>query len=277
MKSMEVFIKESNVIEIQSPVTVVGDIHGQLFDLFQMFKATAPNGLENKKYLFLGDYVDRGRYSLITFAYLAALKLKYPDNFYFIRGNHESRMVNQMNGFYNECMALYGHAGVWNLVNSCFDTLPIAALVDNEYFCVHGGLSPKVALIESLSLVYRFQEIPTHGPISDVIWGMPEDVDNWHENQRGSGYLFGKKQVETFCQNNELKMIVRTHQMIPEGYKWQFDNKLCTVWSAPNYMNIGNKASVMNIVNGSAEMQMFERCPDSERKIPETYIQHQYC
>jgi diadenosine tetraphosphatase ApaH/serine/threonine PP2A family protein phosphatase len=259
LKGMEILIKESNVLEIPSPVFIVGDIHAQLFDLLSMFDKTAPNGIQNQKYLFLGDYVDRGKYSIATFAYVIALKIKYPNQIFLLRGSHECRRVNQTYGLYNDCLNLYGHSGVWNLFNTVFDSLPVAALIDNDYFAVHGGLSPNAPLIESLSVMYRYQEIPARGPLADILWSDPEKVEQWHENQRGFGFFFGKRQVDEFCRNNGLEMIIRSHQLSPEGYKWYFDNKLCSIWSAPNYMDkFGNKACVMNLEGGEVRFEFFE-------------------
>ncbi|EAX88564.1 Ser/Thr protein phosphatase, putative [Trichomonas vaginalis G3] len=270
LKLVEVLYQESNTLELTSPIVVVGDVHAQLFDVFELFKKAAPNGFGNTKFLFLGDYVDRGRYSICTFAYLAALKLKYPTQFFLIRGNHEIRQANQSYGLYKETCSLYGHSGIWTLFNQVFDALPIAALVDNQYFCVHGGLSPHVPLIEAISLLNRFQEVPNSGPFADLVWSDPDDVDQWCQNPRGTGYLFGKTQVEQFLHNNDIKMIVRTHQLAPEGYQWWFDNKLITVWSAPNYMyRFGNKASIFQIENGNHKIELFEPCPDDKRQIPE--------
>ena len=277
LKFMEKLYNESNILELSSPIICVGDVHGQLYDLFEMLKKTAPGGITNQKYLFLGDVVDRGRYSVATFAYIAALVLKYPNQVFMIRGNHESRQVNQTYGFYHECMSLYGHSGVWNLLNQAFDTLPVGALVDNKYFCVHGGLSPHIPLIESFALMSRFQEIPQRGPLCDIAWSDPDEKDQWHENSRGSGWLFGPSQTEAFMRNNDLKMIIRSHQLCPEGYMWHFGNKVCTLWSAPNYMyRFGNKASVLVVDGEETKIEMFDACPDEDRKVPEEYKQSSY-
>lgn len=269
-KLLEILYKESNCLELKSPIVVVGDIHAQLFDVFELFKKCAPNGFENTKFLFLGDYVDRGRYSICTFAYLAALKLKYPTQFYLLRGNHEIRQINQSHGLYKETCSLYGHSGIWTLFNTVFDALPISALVDDKYFCVHGGLSPTVPLIESIALLNRFQEVPNSGPFADLVWSDPDNVDNWCANPRGTGYLFGKRQVDEFLHNNDVQMIVRTHQLAVEGYQHWFDEKLITIWSAPNYMyKFGNKATAFKIDDGNAGVVHFEPCPDDKRLIPE--------
>ena len=110
-KLEEVLLTENNVLELTSPITICGDIHGQLYDLFQLFNAAAPGQLGFVQFLFMGDYVDRGRFSIETFAYLAALKLKFPGKFYLLRGNHECRQVNQTYGFYHEIIANFGYVG----------------------------------------------------------------------------------------------------------------------------------------------------------------------
>lgn len=276
IKLMEVLYTENNVLELSSPITICGDIHGQLYDLFELFdKATDKKGIRDQKFLFMGDYVDRGRFSIETFAYLAALKLRYPNQFYLLRGNHECRQVNQMYGFFNETQMLYGHAGVWTFCNDVFDLLPMAALIDGRVFSVHGGLSPKITLIESIALLNRQAELPSNGPLCDLCWSDPEEIDTWRENQRGAGWLFGAPQAKEFCFNNGLDFITRSHQLAMEGYKWFFDKKLVTVWSAPNYMyRSGNKACVMKYHPGSSQKDpydivMFEPRPENLRKQPE--------
>ncbi|KAH0795960.1 Ser/Thr protein phosphatase [Histomonas meleagridis] len=274
LKLMEVLYTESNVLELSSPIIICGDIHGQLYDVFELFK-TAGDGDEtigDKKFLFMGDYIDRGRYSIETFSYLAALKLKYPQQFYLLRGNHECRAVNQLYGFYSECVHCYGHAGLWSLCNDVFDLLPMAALIDGEVFSVHGGLSPKITLIESISLKNRKAELPCSGPLCDLCWSDPDDIQSWHENQRGAGYFFGAPQVKEFCYNNGIKFITRSHQLAMEGYQEFFDRQLVTVWSAPNYMyRSGNKASILKYNKGDTTLdyKIFDACPPEKRKIPD--------
>jgi diadenosine tetraphosphatase ApaH/serine/threonine PP2A family protein phosphatase len=220
----------------------------------------------------MGDYVDRGWFSVETFGYLAALKLKYPGQFYLLRGNHECRQVNQMYGFYHESQLNYGHSGIWSLCNEVFDLLPMAALIDGTVFSVHGGLSPKITLIESIALLNRQDELPSMGPLCDLCWSDPCETENWRENQRGAGWLFGAPQVNEFCHNNGLKLITRSHQLAMEGFKWFFNQQLITVWSAPNYMyRSANRASVLKYNPEDSEpykLVLFDPRPDSDRKLP---------
>ncbi|GMF60504.1 unnamed protein product [[Candida] boidinii] len=158
-KLKELLIKESNIVHIQTPVTVVGDIHGQFYDLLEIFKI---GGFPpNTNYLFLGDYVDRGYHSIETITLLIVLKLKYPNRINLIRGNHESRQITTNYGFYTECLTKYGSGSkIWSILTDLFDYLILSAIIDNQLFCVHGGLSPNVQTIDSILVIDRFKEIP---------------------------------------------------------------------------------------------------------------------
>jgi diadenosine tetraphosphatase ApaH/serine/threonine PP2A family protein phosphatase len=272
----DILYQECNCLELPVPITICGDTHGQLFDLLKLFQISGEVAENNSLvYLFLGDYVDRGYYSLETFVYLAALKVKFPNRIYLLRGNHESRQVNHMYGFYNDCVQVYGHMGIWALCNEIFDLLPIAAVVGNHFFCVHGGLSKHIETLERICLLQRRVELPNEGALCDFCWSDPDDdVQNWEINARGAGWLFGKPQVERFLQRNGLKMIVRSHQLAMEGYQWHFDHQCITVWSAPNYMyRAGNKASVMVVDEEKQfDLRIFEADPDSSLRKPEDAV-----
>lgn len=267
----DVLYQEGTVHPLSLPITICGDIHGQLYDLFELFRVSG--GIENNKYLFLGDYVDRGYFSLETFCYLAALKIRYPGRVYLLRGNHECRQVNQMYGFYDECVNYYGHAGVWRMCNEVFDLLPIGAVVSNKIFCIHGGLSPEIKLIEQIPLIERQDELPSSGPLADLTWSDPdENIEEWNVNSRGAGWLFGKQPTHEFCYNNKLDLICRAHQLAMKGFQYFFnEDQLVTVWSAPNYMyRSGNLASVLKIdENYQREFVIFQAVPDDQRVVPQ--------
>ena len=269
-KLMEVLYQEGTVHPLPLPIVICGDIHGQLHDLFELFKISG--GPETNRYLFLGDYVDRGYYSLETFAYLACLKLKYPDHIYLLRGNHECRQVNQLYGFYDECVNVYGHAGLWRMCNEVFDLLPMCALISNKIFCTHGGLSPEIKLIEQIPLIERQDELPSSGALADLTWSDPDDIDGWGANPRGAGWLFGPQPTHEFCHNNKIDLIARAHQLAMSGYQYHFgETQLVTVWSAPNYMyRSGNDASVLKIdENFNREFVIFKAVPDDQRVVPD--------
>ncbi|KAI4839507.1 serine/threonine protein phosphatase 4 [Plasmodium brasilianum] len=244
-------IKEENIRNVNIPVIICGDIHGQFHDLTELFNIG--NELPYINYIFLGDYVDRGKYSIETFLLLLALKLRYPDQITLIRGNHESRQITEVYGFYDECIKKYGSVNVWKYCTDVFDYLSVGALIENNYFCIHGGLSPSFNKIDELREIKRFQEIPRYGSLCDIMWSDPSDKNGWDKSPRGAGHLFGPDIVQKFCYVNNIEIIARAHQLVMEGYKWWFDKKLITIWSAPNYCyRCGNIASIMEIDENSS-------------------------
>jgi serine/threonine-protein phosphatase 6 catalytic subunit len=262
-KLIEILCEESNVQPVDAPVIVCGDIHGQFYDLTNIFKIGGK--IPDKKYLFLGDYVDRGYNSVETLEYLLCLKLKYPDYITLLRGNHESRQICFSYGFYEEVTRKYGNANPWKFFNQVFDYLPLAAIIEGKIFCVHGGLSPKICYIDQIRLINRVQEIPHEGPFSDLMWSDPDEVDGWQISSRGAGFLFGDKVVDEFNQLNDINLICRAHQLVNEGYKFWFDEKLVTVWSAPNYCyRCGNLASIL-VFEDECEKKEFKMIPVHEQ------------
>lgn len=242
------FYREGTVLSLTVPITVCGDIHGQYFDLLNLFEV---GGIPpDTRYLFLGDYVDRGFYSIETLVLLLVYKVKFPDHVFMLRGNHECRSVSSSYGFLDEVMNRFGHAGVFHLSNDLFDSLPIGAVIDDRIFCIHGGLSPSVAAIEQLAVEDRRVELPPSGALCDICWSDPDpDTTEWGLSSRGAGFLFGKRPADEFCHNNRIALIARAHQLAMDGYAYAFgERKLVTVWSAPNYMyRSGNKAAIMTV------------------------------
>ena len=169
---------------------ICGDIHGQFFDLMELFKVG--NDCPQTNYLFMGDFVDRGFYSVESFLLLLALKVRYPKHITLIRGNHESRQITQVYGFYDECLRKYGSVNVWRYCTEIFDFLPLAALIDETVFCVHGGLSPAIDTLDQINTIDRKVEVPHEGPMADLMWSDPEEnVEGWGVSPRGAGYVFG--------------------------------------------------------------------------------------
>ena len=165
-----------------------------------------------------------------------------------IRGNHESRQITQIYGFYDECIRKYGNANVWRYCCDLFDYMSLGALIDNQVFAVHGGLSPSINSLDQIRLIDRKREVPHEGPMCDLLWSDPEEVNGWGMSPRGAGYLFGANIVERFLLENDLSLIARAHQLVMEGYKQMFNDQLVTVWSAPNYCyRCGNVASVLKL------------------------------
>ncbi|AWP12202.1 Serine/threonine-protein phosphatase [Scophthalmus maximus] len=245
-KAKEILTKESNVQEVRCPVTVCGDVHGQFHDLMELFKIGGKSPDTN--YLFMGDYVDRGYYSVETVSLLVSLKVRFRERITILRGNHESRQITQVYGFYDECLRKYGNANVWKYFTDLFDYLPLTALVDNQIFCLHGGLSPSIDTLEHIRALDRLQEVPHEGPMCDLLWSDPDDRGGWGISPRGAGYTFGQDISETFNHANGLTLVSRAHQLVMEGYNWCHDRNVVTIFSAPNYCyRCGNQAAIMEL------------------------------
>jgi len=241
----EIMMEESNVQPVNSPVVVCGDIHGQFFDLLELFRQGGE--IPKTNYVFMGDFVDRGHHSVETLELLLCYKARYPECITLLRGNHECRQVTQVYGFYDECFRKYGSANAWKYCTEVFDYMALAAVIDGQVLCVHGGLSPSLTTLDQIRLIERNQEIPHEGPFCDLMWSDPDDIETWSVSQRGAGWLFGSKVVSEFNHVNGLQLICRAHQLVQEGYKYMFPEKnLITVWSAPNYCyRCGNIASIL--------------------------------
>lgn len=226
-KVKEILIEESNVQPVNAPVTICGDLHGQFFDLLEIFSIGGYPPETN--YIFVGDFVDRGFNSVETLQMLILLKLKYPSHITLLRGNHESRQITAVYGFLDEIIKKYGNSNPWNFCMELFDYLPIGALVEGEVLCVHGGLSPQIKTIDQIRLIDRVMEVPHEGPFCDLMWSDPENIETWVVSSRGAGYLFGSQVVSEFNHLNDLKLIARAHQLVNEGYKYWFNEQLVTV------------------------------------------------
>jgi len=267
-KAREILVEESNVQRVDAPVTICGDIHGQFYDLKELFKVGGECPETN--YLFMGDFVDRGFYSVETFLLLLALKVRYPDRITLIRGNHESRQITQVYGFYDECLRKYASVNVWRYCCEIFDYLSLSAIIDDRILCVHGGLSPSINTLDQIRTIDRKQEVPHDGAMCDLLWSDPDEIEGWSLSPRGAGYLFGGDVVESFIHSNNLDLIARAHQLVMEGYKSMFKDTIVTVWSAPNYCyRCNNVAAILELDEHlNRNYRIFEAAPQEARGIP---------
>lgn len=222
-------------------------------------------------------------FSVETISLLVCLKLRYPNRVHLIRGNHESRGVTQSYGFYTECSRKYGNANVWHYFTDMFDFLTLSVVINDQIFCVHGGrcvavsssappltcagLSPSIHSIDQIKIIDRFREIPHEGPMADLVWSDPDpDRDEFSLSPRGAGYTFGAQVVKKFLAVNNMNHILRAHQLCQEGFQVLYDDRLSTVWSAPNYCyRCGNMASVLE-VSGTGErfFNVFAAAPEND-------------
>ena len=249
LKAKEILDQRKNIAILNTPLIICGCINAHFEELKDIFKICGD--ISENKYLFLGDYVGRGWNGLSTFMLLILYLIKYPNNITLLRGNHDSRIFSKMYGLYNECLKkikIKDEAqDIYNKINELFDLLQLAAVVDNKYFCIHGGLSPELKKIDILNSIERKKEIPEKGIITDLIWSDPkEEVNEFEPSKKGAGQFYGEKAVNDFIkENNNIEMIIRSHELVDDGYKFQFNNKLLTVFSAPDYggregFNIGS-------------------------------------
>jgi serine/threonine-protein phosphatase 4 catalytic subunit len=262
-------IEESNIQRVYAPVSIVGDIHGQFYDLLELFKINGRPPQTN--YLLLGDFVDRGFYSIETLLLLVCLKLRYPDRITLIRGNHESRQVTQVYGFYDECVRKYGSPSVWRICTEMFDYFTLGAIIEDQIVCIHGGLSPNFDTLDEIRRIDRKREVPHEGPMADIMWSDPDEtISGWGISPRGAGYLFGEDVVDKFNHVNSISLIARAHQLVMDGFRLMFDNQLVTVWSAPNYCyRCANTAAVMTVdETGQYTFKTFHAAPLGERQLP---------
>lgn len=248
--SLELFRTESNILHLEAPFNIFGDIHGQFSDLVHFLEMC---GLPpDNKFLFLGDYVDRGNNSIEVCMLLFAMKILFPTSIYLIRGNHECPEVNRLYGLYSECESRFvaDKDIVFESINKVLCALPLCAVINNKIFCVHGGISPDLNRLDDINKIQRFGKIPDSGLLCDLMWSDPTlaPVDCWGMNSRGVSCTYNGDAVEKFLKRNKLQLICRAHQLVSEGYKFFADNKLVTVFSAPNYCgNCGNDGAVMKV------------------------------
>jgi serine/threonine-protein phosphatase PP1 catalytic subunit len=245
-KSLPIIREQKMLIELEAPLHVCGDIHGQYYDLLRIFEHCGYPGEYN--YLFLGDYVDRGKQSLETVALLLAYKIKYPEKVTLLRGNHESSVTNRIYGFYDECKRRY-NVRIWKSFTELFNYLPVAAIIDDKILCMHGGLSPELKNIQNIAEITRPTDIPDTGLLCDLLWSDPDkDAVEYDENDRGVSVIFGEKIVQDFNKKNDLDLIIRAHQVVDDGYEFFAQRQLITIFSAPNYCGeFDNSAGIMII------------------------------
>ncbi|CAB4285014.1 hypothetical protein PRUPE_6G299800 [Prunus persica] len=245
----EVFLRQPNLLELEAPINVCGDIHGQYPDLLRLFEygGFPPDA----NYVFLGDYVDRGKQSIETICLLLAYKVKFPDNFFLLRGNHECASINRIYGFYDECKRRFS-VRLWKIFTDSFNCLPVAAVIDDKIFCMHGGLSPELNNLEQLRAIERPIDVPDQGLLCDLLWSDPDrDIKGWGENDRGVSYTFGADKVAEFLMKHDLDLICRAHQVVEDGYEFFADRQLVTIFSAPNYCGEFNNAGALMNVDAS--------------------------
>ncbi|PVV04789.1 hypothetical protein BB560_000697 [Smittium megazygosporum] len=249
-------------IEKDSILNICGDVHGQYYDLLNIFKLAGEPSKTNT-FLFNGDFVDRGSFSIETVMLLFAYKLLYPDHFFLNRGNHESLNMNKIYGFEGEILAKYGKyhgPRLFDLFQETFNVLPVAHLVQEKIFVVHGGLyseemeavddtaNIKGVTLDMIRKINRTKQPSDGGLLTELLWSDPQKMNGRAPNKRGVAIQFGPDITEKFLKLNNLSMIVRSHEQKDNGYEIDHDGKCVTVFSAPNYCDqMGNLGAFMKV------------------------------
>jgi serine/threonine-protein phosphatase PP1 catalytic subunit len=262
-EARQVFMDQPVLLELEAPIKICGDIHGQYYDLLRLFEYGGFPPESN--YLFLGDYVDRGKQSMETICLLLAYKIKYPENFFILRGNHECSSINRIYGFYDECKRRY-NIKLWKTFTDTLNCLPVSAIVDEKIICMHGGLSPELTQIDQIKRIMRPTDIPDTGLICDLLWSDPDkDIVGWGENDRGVSFTFGPDVVAQFLKRHDLDLICRAHQVVEDGYEFFAKRQLVTLFSAPNYCGEFDNAGAMMSVDETL-MCSFQILKPAEKK-----------
>ncbi|THU96240.1 Metallo-dependent phosphatase [Dendrothele bispora CBS 962.96] len=269
----EVLKREPNVLSVDAPITVCGDIHGQYYDLMKLFEVGGSPA--DTRYLFLGDYVDRGYFSIECVLYLWSLKIWYPDTLFLLRGNHECRHLTDYFTFKLECKHKYSER-VYDACMESFCALPLAAVMNKQFLCIHGGLSPELNTLDDIRALDRFREPPTHGLMCDILWSDPvEDFGTekttesfLHNHVRGCSYFFTYQAACQFLERNNLLSIIRAHEAQDAGYRMYRKTKstgfpsVMTIFSAPNYLDVySNKAAVLKYESNVMNIRQFNCTP----------------
>jgi serine/threonine-protein phosphatase PP1 catalytic subunit len=244
-----ILLQQPMLLELEAPLKICGDVHGQYPDLLRLLEYGGFPPESN--YLFLGDYVDRGKQSIETIALLLCYKIQYPQNFFILRGNHESAGINRIYGFYDECKRRYS-IKLWKVFSDVFNCLPVVAMIDEKILCMHGGLSPQLHSLHQITNIPRPCDVPDTGLLCDLLWSDPassNDFCGWGDNDRGVSYVFGADVVTQFLQDHDLELIIRAHQVVEDGYEFFAGRQLVTIFSAPNYCGEFDNAGGMITVD----------------------------
>ncbi|KAH0791319.1 serine/threonine-protein phosphatase alpha-2 isoform [Histomonas meleagridis] len=247
-KVRKIFLEQPILLELEPPLTICGDTHGQFHDTLRIFKTGKIPPQTN--YLFMGDYVDRGAQSIENVCLMFCYKILYPNNFYLLRGNHECSYINRVYGFYDDCICQFS-LSIWKKFCDVFNCLPIAAIVAKKIFCIHGGISPDITDLDDIRKLKRPLEVPEEGLLCDLLWSDPSPLaEFWEPSDRGTSYYFGLKQTEDFLHKFGFELICRGHQAVMNGYDFPFypNQSIVTVFSAPNYCyEFENKGAMLKI------------------------------
>ena len=274
--------KDHSLIRIRSPCKIFGNIHGVYTDLMRYFESFGNPSDDNQmgdinvmQYIFLGDFCDRGLYSLEVILLLFALKVKYPDFIYLIRGHHEDKFINEKYGLGDECHDrlldnIKNPLSIFANINKAFDYLPFGILLDNNILMVHGGIGSSINTLDDIENIKRPVSVEHNVTnkdqlhIIDLLWSeYSEDIDNIEinserdKNKNGFIVKYGKERLNKFLVENKINLLITAHQFVKEGFTTFNNDRLLTVFSATNYMDkYKNIGGMINIAKKRANQRM---------------------
>ena len=245
-KSKEIFLAQPTVLKLKAPITICGDVRGNINSVKKVFELSG--NPKDKNYVFLGNYINRNENSLECLCLLLAYKIKYKDTFNILRGHYDNGQLCHAYGFEEECDAKTTKE-IYNQIIALLDCLPLAATLDNKIFLVHGGISPQLENLAQIDAIQRPIVVPNEGLVCDLIWSDPDQdmKDAWAENSRGAGKLFGEKPLNEFLEKNGFTMLCRGHEPIKEGYEYLWDKKLLTIFSDPLFCCKDGKGAILEV------------------------------
>mmetsp|Transcript_4047 Transcript_4047/g.9496 ORF Transcript_4047/g.9496 Transcript_4047/m.9496 type:complete len:429 (-) Transcript_4047:204-1490(-) len=270
------FTQQKALVYVEVPkgeyLNVVGDVHGQLFDFLSIFERHGLPSEENP-FLFNGDFVDRGSYSVEIMVLLLAWKLAYPEHMHLARGNHEDADMNFSYGFTGEVLVKYGaQLAVWAAFQRVFLNLPLSHVVNNDVFVTHGGLPRKEGI--TLADIEALDVMEDYDLMSDLMWADPRDIQGVSTGERGGNTIvFGEDVTQRFLERNSLSFMIRSHEVKEQGYEWQHGQRCLTVFSAPCYCDFGdNKGAVVRLHAQESGRMEPEILPFRSAEKPENYV-----
>lgn len=260
--SMALFKSEPTIVDIplDGKVIVVGDIHGQFPDLITILRDTGLPGKDKQVIVFNGDFVDRGPAGVEVLLCLYAMKLHYPKNVYIHRGNHELESINRKYNFCEQVVSKYDNE-LFLLIQDSFAFLPLGCVIGKKVLVIHGGLPEDPISLGQIRALPKLREDPTKahsGPekiVQSILWSDPRDRRGARPSKRGAGVEFGPDITASFLARNDLDLLVRSHEMVEEGYQLSHNGNVMTIFSASYYCGVSTNKGAFAVFAPGTDMK----------------------
>jgi protein phosphatase len=260
--AQKIFDRTDIVMDLRAPFYVIGDIHGNIFDLLRVLIHASPP--PRSRFLFLGDYVDRGEYSIEVVTLLLSLVISFPEHVFLLRGNHEFESMNSTYGFSTEVTSQYPSERLYDVFNEVFRWMPLVAILNDQIFCVHGGICPHAKTVAQLRKIKRPLGSYDVDFVADLVWSDPcQDCKTFDESARGLGVQFGAKTLKEFLDLFKMKLMLRAHQCVQSGiarFGGNFGDLLYTIFSCSRYEGQANRCGLM-FIDQHLQMELFSLPP----------------